>query len=308
MYYVYIWIITESKEVFYVGKGKGSRYKQTYNRNKFFKDMYNSHKCHCEIVASNLNEEDAFKLERETIAYYKEYFPNYRLTNQTEGGEGVSGWNPSDDWRKKQASLSKKRWENPLFRQKMIDIRNNKNGVYQSIEFRKKISKLVTGVKNPNYNNKWTNEQKQHLSDLRKAKKLGVGETNGNSKKVMCVENGEIFDFIQLALEKYNIKSHSNLSTALNNKNKTAGKLHWIHITEDNLEYWLKKDNRIKYYYECLLSNKKKPYINIKNKEIFILEKDLLKHLNITRTYFKYNKNKYDNYIELEKYYGRIYQ
>ncbi len=35
-------------------------------------------------------------------------------------------------------------------------------------ETRKKISELVKGDKNPNYNNKWSEEQKKHLSDIKK--------------------------------------------------------------------------------------------------------------------------------------------
>jgi len=301
-------MITETREVFYVGKGKGNRHSNIHNRNKFFKDIYNSHDCHYKIVYSDLTEEDAFQKEIELISYYKKTFPYYRLTNQTDGGEGTSGWKPPKEWKEKQRMLSKERWSNPLFYKKMITIRQDENGVYKSQKFRLKISKLVKGSKNPNYNNKWTDTQKKHLSDVRKLKKIAVGEKNNNSKKIMCIETGEFFNFIRLALEKYNIKDHSNLSIALNNKKRTAGNLHWVSITKENTDYWLKETNRDKYYYECLLSNKTKPYINISTKEIFILEKDLLKHLNITKTYFKYNRNKYLDYITLEEYYGRIYQ
>ena len=92
-YYVYEWFIKDTNEVFYVGKGKGKRYKETKNRNKFFKDMYKTHSCDVRKVFEGLTEKEAFSQEVALIAYYREN-TTFRLTNQTDGGEGSSGWCP----------------------------------------------------------------------------------------------------------------------------------------------------------------------------------------------------------------------
>ena len=73
-YYVYEWFIVDTNEVFYVGKGKGNRYKEHKRRNKFFIDMYSTHKCDVRKIYENLSEEDAFKKEKELIAYYRKKY------------------------------------------------------------------------------------------------------------------------------------------------------------------------------------------------------------------------------------------
>ncbi|MDV3428318.1 MAG: hypothetical protein LIR50_15075 [Bacillota bacterium] len=131
-YYVYKWYIEDTNEIFYIGKGKNDRYKRIKN-NKFFRDMYNTHKCNVRIIYNNLTEKEAFKKESELIYYYKNNFPQYRLTNQTNGGEGTSGWKPTKEFKKKQSKIHKAQWQNQ--------------------EFKNKISKLVQGKNNPLYKN-----------------------------------------------------------------------------------------------------------------------------------------------------------
>lgn len=241
-YYVYEWYVIETDEVFYIGKGKNKRAENIQNRNKFFKDMYNSHNCNFRIKIDNLTEEEAFKYEKLLIEYYREYYPQYRLTNQTDGGEGVSGWHPSKEIKERISKSVKEIWENDDYRNKMIKLRNEKDSVYQSEEFRKKISKLVKGENNPNYGhywtnemkekarkdklgkyegennpnygNKWNDEQRRHLSEIRKNGDLRDGN-HGMAKKVICLETCEIFDCIKQAKQKYNslsILSHKRVS------------------------------------------------------------------------------------------------
>ena len=299
-FYVYIWLINSTNEVFYVGKGKGDRCKHIRNRNKFFLDMYNSHDCHYEIVYNNLTEQEAFQKEVETIKYYKLNHPNYRLTNQTDGGEGVSGWKPPLTFRKKQSIIHKEQWKNNDFKQKMISIRRDPNGVYQSQEFRNKISNIVRGVNNPNYNNRWSLKQRNHLSEVRKKKGLAKGTNNPKAKSILCIETGKTYSYISQALEEYNVKDESSMSIALNSLQRTCAGKHWVVFNENDL--WT-EEKRFKYLVNCYLSAKRfKPYIHIQTKKLFRTKTDICKSLNIEKS--KINKILANGeYMELEKYY-----
>lgn len=78
-FYVYQYVINDTNEVFYVGKGKGDRaYKG--KRNKFCEDMKATHDWRIEIIKDNLLEGEAFDLEIDRIEYYKTI--GYRLTTK----------------------------------------------------------------------------------------------------------------------------------------------------------------------------------------------------------------------------------
>lgn len=285
VYYVYIWYIVDTEEVFYVGKGKGKRYKDVSNRNKFFKDMYSSHNCNVKKIYENLTEKEAFQKEMETVKWYKEN-TNYRLTNQTDGGEGSSGWVPNEEFRKKQSEIHLQQWKDRDFKTKMLKIRNDENGVYKSKEFRDKISKLVQGENNPNYNHKWTDEMKKHLSDVRKANGLSVNENNSNAKKIMCLETGEVFNCIKYAMDKYHINEHGSVTAALKHPIRTAGGQHWV-LYDD---IFLDDNYRLEYLISvCLLNTKVTPMICVDDKTVFSNISSLSKHLGKTSSYIHYH-------------------
>lgn len=278
IFYNYIWYIVEPYEVFYVGKGSGKRYKQINNRNKFFKDMYNTHKCDVKIVKKHLSEEEAFENEKRLIKWYKEH-TNYRLTNQTDGGDGSSGYKCSYKTKEKLSKINKAKWEDKEFYERMLKIRRNPNGAYKSNEFREKISKLVKGEKNPNYNNHWTQEQKEHLSRIRKQNGKSAGIKNPKATKIICIETGEIFDLIKDAMKKYNVKHEGSFTVALDNKTRTAAGLHWKRFNDKLLD----DDYRFKVYLDILNSSRFNPYICINSLQIYKTQKELIKELKIKR-------------------------
>ena len=287
-YYVYIWYIKDTNEVFYVGKGKGKRYKELSSRNKFFKDMYSSHDCDVKKVYENLTESEAFQKEREVVKWYREN-TDYRLTNQTDGGEGSSGWKPSQDFKDKQSKIHKEQWKDEEFKQKMIGIRSDENGPYKSQEFRDKISQLVQGENNPNYNHRWTEEMKQHLSQVRKANGLSANENNPRATCVICVETGEVFNCIKYAMQKYNIKHEGSVTAALKHPVRTAGGKHWVLYAKE----YLNDDYRLNYLIDvCLLNSKVVPVICIEDKTVFSNSAALARHLSVKETYIKYHLNK----------------
>ena len=287
-FYVYEWYITNTDEVFYVGKGTGNRFKQTNGRNYFFQCMYKSHECNVRKIYENLTEKEAFEKEIETIKYYREN-TNYRLTNQTDGGEGSSGWKPSDEFKQKQSEIHKQQWEDESFRVRMLLIRQDENGVYKSDEFRNKISKIVKGSNNPNYQNYWSDEQKEYLRQKQKNNPLYKDERNPNAKKIICVETGEVFDCIKFAKEKYSIKSDASITVALKNPIRTAGRVHWVNYSDDFLD----NNYRFNYLVSVLKkSDTSKSLICLDDLSLYNSKTDLAKELNVTVSKITWQLNK----------------
>lgn len=225
-YYVYEYYVIETNEVFYVGKGSGNRV-SSGKRNKFCEDMKRSHNWAYRIAKDNLTEQEAFSLEKELIKKYRET-TTYRLTNVTDGGEGASGLKHSEAFKKEASRKSKERWKDPEFRKTAINIRLDPNGPYQSKEFKEKISSLTKGKLNPNYNNHWSDSQREHLSKVRRELKIACRGKNPRAHPVICVETGEYFNCMKDAIEKYGIRDQTNILAAVDKPNRTAGKVHWI--------------------------------------------------------------------------------
>ena len=318
-YYVYEWFIEDTNEVIYVGKGKGNRAGKIKN-NKFFKDMYNTHKCNYRIVKDCMSESDAFNYEKFLIKHYRKNFPNYRLTNVTDGGEGISGWKSSEDFKRKQHEIQKKLWENKEYRERIIGIRRDENGVYKSKEFREKISSIVKkennpnyrnywsdeqknnmrkkmlgryeGKNNPNYGNKWSDEQKARLSEIRRNPKYN-NENHGMAKRVVCMETYEIFPCI-----KYGKLKYPNASL-ISDKRKVAKGYHFMQINDD---YELNKDHvktELINFYKQLSSPNQVIFICLETLEIIIGKSNISNKLNLSLQ--KINKMlKNNGFIERE--------
>jgi hypothetical protein len=76
--------------VFYIGKGMGNRAYKFNSRNRYWKHVVKKHGTPLvEILGVWDTEEDALKHEIFLIACFKDL--GYKLTNITDGGEGVSG-------------------------------------------------------------------------------------------------------------------------------------------------------------------------------------------------------------------------
>lgn len=93
-FYVYEWFNKDSGEVFYVGKGSGSRWKTKSGRNQYFKHYISKYECGVRKVKSNITESEAFNLEVEAIKEYRN--KGECKCNLASGGEG-SSWKDSPD-------------------------------------------------------------------------------------------------------------------------------------------------------------------------------------------------------------------
>lgn len=237
-YYVYEWFNTETDEVFYVGKGTKNRYSQITGRNQYFMDYYNTHNCESRKVYTDLTEEEAFNKEIELIKYYREN-SNFRLTNQTEGGEGHAF---------QSGEL------NPRFGKgdELVGEKNPFYGQKHNERVRKILSRYAsekTGEKNPFYGRKHSEETKKKIS-LKAKERLSIKENNymyGKThseevrKKISYAHKGKHISeehkqkISKTLKEKYKTETHFN--TGRKASEETRKKLSEAHKGENNPMY-----------------------------------------------------------------------
>lgn len=110
-------------------------------------------------------------------------------------------------------------------------------GYKHSDEFRAKISERQRGKPSSRKGCHLTDEQKKHLSDLNKGKrlsqktkdKMSKARKNGNvwnAKAVINLDTNEVFESQRMAGIFYNI-NYKNINLVLRGKRKTAGGYHW---------------------------------------------------------------------------------
>lgn len=106
LFYVYLHKKNTDKSVFYVGKGTGKRAWKKSQRSEYWKRIEKKHGRIVEILKNELNEQEAFDLEKETIKFYG----RKNLCNLNDGGFG--GINPSKETKIKMrlARIGKKRF------------------------------------------------------------------------------------------------------------------------------------------------------------------------------------------------------
>lgn len=95
VFYVYEWIRLDTNEPFYVGKGKGDRWRCKQRSEWFLHIMKKTDVAVC-IIADELTEQEAFEVEAYCIWYYRDVL-GYELVNFTDGGEGTSGYKHSEE-------------------------------------------------------------------------------------------------------------------------------------------------------------------------------------------------------------------
>ena len=98
MYYTYGHYKADSKELFYIGKGKGNRAHERDSRSDFWRNIVNKHDYAIEIFADWPTEEQAFEHEKFLIECFRDLTV---LCNLTDGGEGCSGYIWTDEQKSK---------------------------------------------------------------------------------------------------------------------------------------------------------------------------------------------------------------
>lgn len=236
-YYVYERFRLDNMTCFYVGKGKGRRYKQK-RRNKHHDRIANKYGYITKIYKDNLSEEEAFNVEQERIRYYVfelgygidiigyQNNSGMYLTNSTFGGEGSSGVPHTQQW-KEQHSKTMSGKNNPMYgidifhklpieeqnRIKLLHSKNNsgKNNPMYGISPQERMSpeqynhwldkmksRYFYGENNPNYNNKTLHEKVKDNPELRIQYYSRPKEQNGRAREIY------VYDLSNNFVKKFN--------------------------------------------------------------------------------------------------------
>jgi hypothetical protein len=166
-FYTYAYL-REDRTPYYIGKGKDDR---CFIKGKKENVHLPKDKSRIIFLKQNLTEEEAFKHEKYMIAVFgRKDNGTGILRNLTDGGEGSSGWVPSEETRIKWSEVHK--------------------GKILSEETKRKISEAQKGEKNHNYGKTLSEETRIKISEAQKGKTLSE-ETKrkmGEAKKQISKE------------------------------------------------------------------------------------------------------------------------
>jgi hypothetical protein len=185
-FYVYEHIRKDTGAIFYVGKGHGNRANHPYKRNAYWKNVVNkANGFTVNYVAKNVDEELSLLCEMERINQLKKL--GYKLTNATNGGEGISGYQHTKESKEKIGQYVATR----------IGANNPNYGKKQSAEtIAKRVAKM-TGELHPFYGKAHTEETRLKISENRKGKLIGADNpffgkthTEENKKKMSAPHKG----------------------------------------------------------------------------------------------------------------------
>lgn len=172
-------------EVFYIGIGQTKNYKRAYskhNRNTFWKNVVSKYGYEVQIIKTKLSHHDVCELEILLIDWYgRKDLGTGRLVNLTNGGEGVIGFQQSEESKKKRAD---------------------------------KISILYEGEGNPFFGKRHSEEIKKYIGDIQieyheynnpKVESITKSTYRKSSKKVYNIQTYLTFNSLREASECYGI-------------------------------------------------------------------------------------------------------
>lgn len=243
IFYVYQWIREDYNTPFYIGKGKGNRYKRLDNRKQYFMNIYNSVPTHVEIIKDKLTEEKALKLEKDIIhnlVFNENYsidVPDYKceknvgkhLTNLTWGGEGTCGFTFKQSKESVELRASKNRGK----KRSQDQINNLKEGARKRFldpNERLKMSKIRKGC---------TTSDK--TKEILRQQKLGKKLSEEHKNKIMQTKNSKTKEEKRIINEV--IKQKTRESKGLKLYCKELDKT-FLSITEAN-EYFKENYNEV---------------------------------------------------------------
>jgi hypothetical protein len=223
LYYTYLHRRASDSQPFYVGKGKGCRLNSRRDRSPFWRHIANKHGVTAELIAYWPTEAEAFEHEKFLIWCFRDM--GITLCNLTDGGEGMSGWTPTEETRQK---WSEQRIGQGNHRFGKSGILSKLYGRHLSDEHKGKLSLAFAGDKNHMYGKARTQEVKDKISQ----KKLGV-PLPSRQVRILCIESGIEFPSLkQAALWATGIETkHPNIvRSAKSDGRKIAYGYRWKYI------------------------------------------------------------------------------
>lgn len=253
-YFVYIHRRATDGRVFYVGKGCRYRHKSTWNRSAHWHNIVNKHGYTIEIVENGMTEKDAFALEIDLIAKYKDH----GLCNRTIGGEGASGvivseetkakhralrWTP--EWRNNISQKAKERYADPAFKEAQKVIR-------KEVMNRPEVKDKLRAAHQKYFSNPKAVEAAREKAlrqfsdpkarDLARKNALTRFDTpekraaHAQAKALRCVETGAVFGTGTLAAEWVSTvigrkADNSSIARACRQGTKSYG-YHWEYVID----------------------------------------------------------------------------
>lgn len=187
--YVYARFIKDTNECFYIGTGKGNRYK-SLKRNKMHDDFVNTHKIYTVKLHENLSYEECIYLEYRLKQEYRNL--GHRLTNQLEEME---------------FGVCLKGDKNPMFGRAWYDENTPEEKI---LEWKSNMSKTRQGSNNGMFGKKHSIETLEKISKSntgRNVKKSSnknyLGGKNSQAKRVQVNINNDlnVFDSVVEAFD-----------------------------------------------------------------------------------------------------------
>lgn len=253
-FFVYLHRRASDGRVFYVGKGCRYRHKSKWNRSAHWHNIVNKHGYTIEIVQKDLSEAEAFVLEIELIAKYKDQ----GLCNRTNGGEGASGVVVSEETRAKFREIrsdpayrnnisqkAKVRYKNPEFKAAQKSIRKeamNRPEVKEKLRQAslRQFSDPVAREKNRQSTIKqFSDPAARKLASEKATARFNTPEkraAHAQAKAIRCIETGAVFGTSTLAAEwvtsvRGKKSDFSSIAKAARNGTTSYG-YHWEYIKE----------------------------------------------------------------------------
>jgi hypothetical protein len=190
-FYTYIHTRKTDKKVFYVGKGSGNRVSSIHQRSRMWRHVANKHGFESKILMTFEKEQDAFDHEKFLIFCFKDM--GISLVNQTEGGEGSSGFKLKEETKIKISNALR-------MRSPEIKIKIANSLKMRSPEINKQISEKLTGRKK-------SEETKLKMSIAKK----GVKKSEEHKKNISNAAKGRFFsEETRRKLSEAAINQHKN--------------------------------------------------------------------------------------------------
>lgn len=209
----------------YIGKAKNiehrwSQHKSIANYNNITRHLYNSMRQYgienftfeiIEEVPLDIYDEIINEKEKYWIKYYNAYEDKENY-NYTEGGDGLSGWIPDEEW-KKRMSIIKRKWY------------QTDKGIQTKERARQRLKNKQGLFKGHRHTEEW---KQQHSLDMQGEKNPNYGK-HTQGKKCLCIELNQIFESTRQAAQELNLH-HQNIAAACRGVYQTSGGYHWKYI------------------------------------------------------------------------------